>query len=233
MEQSTKMIRQGLKVSFPIVLGYIPVALTYGVIAGQAGLTLTELTFMSMFVYAGASQFMGVNMIAVNASVLEIVIATFVLNFRHFIMNLALMNDVRKHITLNERLIISAGLTDETFAVATTHKEEAENDKGVLFYFTIIFSAYFSWVIGSFIGGVVGEIIPDKLSQSMGVALYAMFIGLLVPSVKKEWRVGFIAVIAMLICYVASFWFSTGWAIVSGTLIGGFCGIFLLEERAA
>lgn len=233
MGQSVRMIRKGMKASLPIVLGYIPVAITYGVLAGQAGLTITELTLMSMLVYAGASQFMGANMIAVNASAVEIVIATFVLNFRHFVMSLSFMNDVRDRFGLKDRLLISAGLTDETFAVSALHKEEMEEEKGVLFYFTIIFTAYLSWVLGSFVGGLVGEIIPEKLSNSMGIALYAMFIGLLVPSVKKEWRVGLIAVVAMLICLLASQYVSTGWAIVAGTVVGGFSGVFLLEERTA
>lgn len=231
MGQSIVMIRKGFKASFPIVLGYIPVALTYGVLAGQAGMSVLELTLMSMFVYAGASQFMGVNMIAVNSSAVEIVIATFVLNFRHFVMNLSFMNDVRDHLGLKERFIISAGLTDETFAVSALNKDEAAEEKGALFYFTVIFSAYASWVLGSFIGGMVGEVIPEQLSQSMGIALYAMFIGLLVPSVKRELRIGLIAIIAMLICFIASQFVTTGWAIVAGTVIGGFSGVFLLGEK--
>ncbi|WP_164669618.1 AzlC family ABC transporter permease [Virgibacillus doumboii] len=227
--QSIQMIRKGIAVGFPIMVGYLPIAITYGVLAKQAGMSLTELTLMSVMVFAGASQFMGANMIAVGAGAVEIIVATFVLNFRHFVMSLSFMNRLRG-IGLNWKIPLSLGLTDETFAVSSLHTKEAKMEKGALFYTALILTAYFSWVMGSLLGGVLGEVIPEQLSQSMGIALYAMFIGLLVPSVKKELRVGLIAVIAMLVNVIFSQFMSQGWAIVFGTVLGGLSGVFLLKE---
>ncbi|MCG3418498.1 AzlC family ABC transporter permease [Oceanobacillus jordanicus] len=225
------MIHKGIAAGFPIMLGYLPIAITYGVLAKQAGMSLTELTLMSVMVFAGASQFMGVNMIAVGAGALEIMIATFVLNFRHFVMSLSFMNRMRG-IGLRWKLPLSLGLTDETFAVSALHPDEAKEEKGSWFYLALILTAYFSWIAGSFLGGVLGEVIPDQLSQSMGIALYAMFIGLLVPSVKKEWKVAIIAILAMLINGLCvELGMSSGWAIVLGTIIGGMSGIFLMKEE--
>ncbi|MGP4065942.1 AzlC family ABC transporter permease [Oceanobacillus sp. M65] len=225
------MIHKGIAAGFPIMLGYLPIAITYGVLAKQAGMSLTELTLMSVMVFAGASQFMGVNMIAVGAGALEIMIATFVLNFRHFVMSLSFMNRMRG-IGLRWKLPLSLGLTDETFAVSALHPDEAKEEKGPWFYLALILTAYFSWIAGSFLGGVLGEVIPDQLSQSMGIALYAMFIGLLVPSVKKEWKVAIIAILAMLINGLCvELGMSSGWAIVLGTIIGGMSGIFLMKEE--
>lgn len=225
------MFRRGLQVGFPIMLGYIPVALTFGVLASQTGLSVVELTLMSAFVYAGASQFMGANMIAAGASAIEIIVATFVLNFRHFIMSFSFMNEIRHHYNLNTRFVFSLGLTDESFAVASLHKEKIKEEKSMYFFLAIILSAYLSWVLGSLVGGLLGEIIPERLSQSMGIALYAMFIGLLIPSVKKEWKVGLIALIAMFINMIASQFLSSGWAIVAGTVFGGLSGIYFLKEK--
>src|SRR5690606_14524759 len=118
---------------------------------------------------------------------------------------------------------------DETFAVSALHTKEAKMEKGPLFYTSLFLTAYISWVLGSLLGGVLGDVIPEHLSQSMGIALYAMFIGLLVPSVKKELRVGLIALIAMLVNVICVQFMSTGWAIVIGTVVGGFSGIFLLK----
>ncbi|MEN1970454.1 AzlC family ABC transporter permease [Lentibacillus sp. N15] len=227
--QSMRMIRRGVAVGFPIMLGYLPIALTYGVLAKQAGLTLIELTMMSVLVFAGASQFMGANMIAVGSGAIEIIVATFVLNFRQFVMSLSFMNRFRE-IGLNWKVPLSLGLTDETFAVSSLHTQEAKEEKGACFYGALMLTAYSSWVVGSLLGGVLGEIIPETLSQSMGIALYAMFIGLLVPSVKKEIRVGCIAIIAMLINLLCSQFMSDGWAIVIGTVLGGLSGVFLLKE---
>ncbi|WP_096273720.1 AzlC family ABC transporter permease [Paucisalibacillus globulus] len=227
---SMLMIKRGLAVGFPIMLGYIPIAITYGVLAKQAGLSLMELTLMSVLVFAGASQFMGANMIALGAGAVEIIIATFVLNFRHFVMSLSFMNRLRE-VDLKWKFPLSLGLTDETFAVSSLHTNEAKEEKGFLFYGALTLTAYLSWVIGSFLGGVLGKVIPETLSQSMGIALYAMFIGLLVPSVKKELRVGLIAVIAMLINVICLQFMSSGWAIVAGTVLGGLSGVFLLKEE--
>lgn len=229
--QTAKMIKRGITVGFPIMLGYLPIAITYGVLAKQSGLSLFELTMMSVFVFAGASQFMGANMIAVGAGASEIIIATFVLNFRHFVMSLSFMNRLRA-VAPKWRASLSLGLTDETFAVSSLHTKEAEEEKGAYFYLSLFLTAYLSWIAGSFLGGVLGEVIPEKLSQSMGIALYAMFIGLLVPSVKKELKVGLVAIIAMLIHVLCSYvlHMSSGWAIVFGTIVGGFSGVFLLEE---
>ncbi|MBP1968955.1 4-azaleucine resistance transporter AzlC [Virgibacillus natechei] len=229
--QAIHMFRKGIATGFPIMLGYLPIAITYGVLAKQAGMSLAELTLMSVMVFAGASQLMGANMIAVGAGALEIIIATFVLNFRHFVMSLSFMNRLRD-IGLKWKAPLSLGLTDETFAVSALNTEEAKMEKGAFFYTAIILTAYVAWIFGSFLGGVLGEVIPEILSQSMGVALYAMFIGLLIPSVKKELKVGLIAIIAMLIHAICVYLgISTGWAIVLGTILGGMSGIYLLKEE--
>jgi len=231
--QHTKMsmFKQGVTTGIPITLGYIPVAITFGVLAFQSGLSLLELTLMSALVYAGASQFMGVNMIVASASMIEIVIATFVLNFRHFVMSLSFMNSIREFVSLRGRVGISLGLTDEAFAVAAMNQDKAKNQHAVYFYIGIFLSGYLAWITGSLAGGVVGEIIPEQLSQSMGIALYALFISLLIPSVKKEFRYGLIALVAMLINTIAIQFMSSGWAIVVGTVLGGFSGVFLLKEK--
>src|SRR5699024_4687221 len=224
------MIQRGFISGIPIILGYLPVAVTFGVLAKQSGMSMTELTFMSLFVYAGASQFMGVNMIAVGVGAIEIIIATFVLNFRHFVMSLSFMNQTRR-IGLGFRIPLSLLLTDETFAMSSIHTKEVKEEKGAYFYLTILFTAYLSWIMGTILGGFLGEVIPEKLSQSMGIALYAMFIGLLVPSVKKELKVGLIALIAMLINVLCSQFMSDGWSIVLATIIGGYSGVYLLKEE--
>src|SRR5699024_7510450 len=103
-------------------------------------------------------------------------------------MIMSFMNQL-KDIRLNWKIPLSLGLTDETFAVSSLHTKEAKMEKGVLFYTALFITAWLAWILGSLLGGVLGDVIPEKLSQSMGIALYAMFIGLLVPSVKKELKV--------------------------------------------
>ncbi|MBM7703440.1 AzlC family ABC transporter permease [Metabacillus iocasae] len=223
---------KGVAAAVPIMIGYLPIGITFGLLAKQAGLTLYELTAMSAFVFAGASQFMAANMIAVGIGVVEIIVATFILNFRHFIMSLSLMNAL-KVIPFQFKLSMSFGLTDETFALSSMNAEKANEEKSHFFYGGLILASYLTWVFGSFLGGLVGEFIPQALSQSMTIALYVMFIALLVPSVKKEWRFGIIAFISMIFNYGFSQFLTSGWSIVLATLLGGCSGIFLMrgEEK--
>ncbi|MYL18347.1 branched-chain amino acid ABC transporter permease [Halobacillus litoralis] len=225
------MVQKGIAAGFPIMLGYLPVALTYGVLAGQSGMSNLELTLMSVLVFAGAAQFLAVGMVAAGTGFIEIITATFVLNFRHFVMGLSFVNRL-KTIALRAKLPLTLGLTDETFTVSALYKKEASEPYGAYFYASLMLTAYVSWVGGSFMGGVLGDVIPAKLSDSMGVALYAMFIGLLIPSVKRNGRIAIIAVTALLInALCQSVGMNQGWAIVAGTLAGGLSGIWLLEEE--
>ncbi|MGR9050956.1 AzlC family ABC transporter permease [Halobacillus faecis] len=225
------MIKKGMIAGFPIMLGYLPIALTYGVLASRTGMTNLELTLMSVLVFAGAAQFLAVGMVAAGTGMIEIIIATFVLNFRHFVMSLSFVNRL-KGMALKAKLPLSLGLTDETFTMSALYKDEAKEKYGGLFYASLMLTAYVSWVGGSYLGGVLGDVMPAKLSYSMGVALYAMFIGLLIPSVKKNFKIVVIAVLAMLINFICQTWgMSQGWAIVIGTVLAAFSGIWILEDE--
>lgn len=229
--QRTKTDRafiQGMTAALPIVIGYLPIALTYGLLARQADIPILHIVLMSALVYAGASQFMAVNMIAAGAGAIEIVFATFILNLRHFIMGLSLMN-LLKRIPPIYKLFVSAGMTDETFALASIKQKEATAERGHLYATGLVLAAYASWVLGSLTGALLADLIPPSISQSMAIALYAMFIGLLVPSIRKEFKVGIIALISMLLCYLFSLYVASGWAIVFATIIGALCGAFLMK----
>src|SRR5690625_4273583 len=143
-------------------------------------------------------------------------------------MSLSFMNRLRR-ININWKAPLSLGLTDETFAVSALHPEEAKQEKGAFFYLGLFLSAYLSWIFGSFLGGVLGEVIPEELSQSMGIALYAMFIVLLVPSVKQEHKVRVIALIAMLINVLFNLFVIYAWSIVLATIIRRYSGFYLLK----
>jgi len=222
--------KRGVKEGIPIMLAYFPIAITYGVLASQAGLSVLELTSMSALVYGGASQFMATNMILLQTSALEIVVATFVLNFRHFVMGLSFVHHL-EHVPLRWRAGLSLGITDETFSIISVKRKVANEPSGHLFYLGLFLGSYSSWLIGSFIGGFVGDIIPAAISQSFGIALYAMFIALLIPSVKMNVRYGIIALFAMGLNYGLSQFFQEGWAIVLSTVLASFIGLVLVRRK--
>ncbi|WP_404813406.1 AzlC family ABC transporter permease [Halobacillus yeomjeoni] len=225
------MVKKGIFAGLPIMVGYLPIALTYGVLANNSGLSILELTMMSVFVFAGAAQFLAVGMVAAGTGFIEIITATFVLNFRHFVMSLSFVNRL-KNIALRAKIPLTLGLTDETFTMSALYRKEAKEDYASWFYASLILTAYASWVGGSLVGGLLGDVMPERLSESMGIALYAMFIGLLLPSIKKEHKIAIIALIAIGInTFLQSLGMSQGWAIVLGTLLGGMSGIWIMNEE--
>src|SRR5699024_4363141 len=224
------MIKQGIEASIPIALGYIPVALTFGILAKQAGMSILELTMMSAFVYAGASQFMGAKMIISSASAREIIVATLVLVFSHFIMSLSFMNNIQANINRKGRISLALGLTDESFAVNSLNIEKTDHKKGYVFFITVMLTAYITWVISSFVGGVLGDIIAEQLCHRMCFALYSLFCSLLVPSIQYNICVIFVVIVDMLVAFFFSQVVSEGWAIVLGTLSGALSGVPFLKE---
>lgn len=210
----------------PIVVGYLPIAVAFGVIAAQSGIPLLLSVCMSGLVYAGASQFMAVNMLMTGAGSLEIVLATFVLNFRHFVMGLSLMNRLKK-MPAAWKIAVSSGITDETFAVASLQKERISK----WFLTGLVLTSYAAWVIGTLVGGLLSRVIPPSISESMSVALYAMFIGLLIPAVKDNGKRALIALISMGINTVLGIFLSSGWSIVSATVLGGLAGVCMMRRK--
>lgn len=109
----------GARSAVPIMLGYVPVGIAYGVMARQAGLSTWQTVLMSLTVYGGASEMMAVGMVAQGAAVLTIVLTTFILNLRHIIMSTCVFNQMQGG-RLPVRMLAAFGVTDETFAVYTT-----------------------------------------------------------------------------------------------------------------
>ncbi|RLQ97267.1 AzlC family ABC transporter permease [Falsibacillus albus] len=222
--------RQGLQGGVSIGVGYLPIALTFGLLAKTTGLSLMETVSMSVFVFAGASQYISLSLIAVGASVFEIILTTFIVNIRHLLMS-ASLNEKVEPASAWTKSIYAFGITDETFSVAATREGTVKTG----YIYGVIVLAYGSWVINSGIGYLIGASLPHSLQESMTVALYAMFVGLLVPSLKKSRKVMFLAVLAAAFHSILEFfsWLSAGWAIVCSTLLSSIIveGIEYLRKK--
>jgi 4-azaleucine resistance transporter AzlC len=173
--------REGAKAALPIVLGYLPVALTFGVLARKAGFTSFEVGLMSLFVYAGASQFLAIEMISKGMAGFSIVLATFFINLRHFLMssNLSLYF---KNIRLPILALLSAQLTDESYAVAISNPSRIENRPRYLFGLQII--SQLAWIGGSVAGAFFSSLTKSS-EWGLPFALPALFICLLVLQIKS------------------------------------------------
>jgi 4-azaleucine resistance transporter AzlC len=208
--------KKGIQSGISIAIGYMPVALTFGLIAKTTGLALGETVMMSMLVFAGAAQYISLSLLAQGIGIFEVILTTFIVNIRHFLMS-ASLNEKAEEDTVGARMGYSFGITDETFSVAATR--EGTVNAGYMFGLNL--TAYSSWVIFSGLGYLVGAGLPQTLQESMSVALYAMFVGLLVPSMKTNVKVIYLAALAAAFnsIFTMAELMSTGWSIVLATLL--------------
>ncbi|OCA84331.1 branched-chain amino acid ABC transporter permease [Bacillus sp. FJAT-27225] len=208
--------KSGLQAGVSIAIGYFPIALTFGLLAKSAGLSASETLLMSLIVFAGAAQYISLSLLSLGTGIFEIVLTTFIVNIRHFLMATSL-NEKAPEGDVAAKAIYSFGLTDETFSVAAT--KEGEVRKGYMFGLILI--SYSSWVVFSGIGHLIGANLPQSLQDGMSVALFAMFIGLLVPSMKGNAKVVYLAVMAAAFntIFTIGGLLETGWSIVASTLL--------------
>jgi len=211
---------KGLKAAIPIAVGYIPIAITFGLVAKSAGIPNCISMLMSFIVFAGSSQFVAVNLITLGANTWEIVFTTFIINLRHLLMTASLSQRIDSRISKKLRSLIAFGVTDETFTV-TSLCETKLIDTG--FILGLNFLAFISWQTGTWIGIFLAAGLPASLKTSMGIALYAMFIGLIVPPLRDSKPVLIVVLLAILIhsilCWAPlSSSISSGWKIIIATV---------------
>lgn len=206
----------GLKAGVSIAIGYFPVALTFGLLAKTTGLSLLEGTAMSIFVFAGAAQYISLSLITAGVAPAVIILNTFIVNIRHFLMT-ASLNEKMQPDARWKKALYAFGITDESFSVLAIQKED---NLRTSFAAGVIAISYGSWVVFTAIGHLIGANLPEFLQAAMSIALYAMFVGLLVPSMQGNRKVVSLAAIAAILNSLFFFtgWLSTGWAILVSTL---------------
>lgn len=223
---------EGVKAGMPVAIGYIPIAVAFGILAKSLDVPNLISLMMSVFIYAGASQFIGLNLLAIGSSLGEIVLTTFLLNLRHFLMSAALSQRIDAKISKNWRLLLSFGVTDETFALSALKTEKSLSRYFILGLHVIAFAA---WNIGTWLGIFFSNALPAIIKASMGIALYAMFIGLLIPQIKKSKSARFSALLAIILNSLVSWYFvgvSGGIGIIISTIISAaICASVYKEEE--
>ncbi len=219
----------GCKAGIPIAIGYVPITMAFGLLAKSLGVPGLVAISLSLFVHAGASQFMAVQMLASRVFVAEIIFATFILNVRHFIMTASLGNRLEK-VSLPWRLLLAFGVTDETFSVASLQKSSVIRKK---YLFGLNLVAYICSSLGTLLGLLLSSKIPEAIQQSMGMALYAMFIGLVMPAIRESHKVLLVVIVAVCVqvFLTSAGWFSEGGRIIFATVCGASAGAMLFREK--
>lgn len=222
---SNKDFKYGLRRGLPITIGYIPVAITFGLMAVSGGLPPWIAVFISLSNLTSAGQFAGTNLIIQGAGYFEITMTTLIINIRYLLMSLSLSQRIDPKISLKQRLIFGFGITDETFSVASV-------EKGRLSYaymVGLIIGPIIGWTLGTALGATISSALKPALGDAMGIALYAMFIAIIIPPAKKSQPIFIIIIISILITillrYIPVFGFiSSGFRVIIATVIAAAIG---------
>lgn len=217
---SPKSFVYGLKCGIPIALGYLSVSFGFGITAATKGQTVFTAVLMSMTNMTSAGQVAALAIIAAAGSMGEMALTQFIINMRYALMSLSVSQKLDKSFTLPHRLLASFGITDEIFAVACSQKGEI----GRKFMYGLILLPYIGWAAGTFLGAAAGELLPLKLKYALGIAIYGMFIAIIIPPSKKEKSVALaVCVAASLSCviyYVPALSFiSSGFSVIICALV--------------
>lgn len=195
-----KLFVKGMRDGIPIGLGYFAVSFTLGIAAKNAGMTALQAAVTSALINASAGEFIGFTLIAANAGYLEVMVMEAVANARYLLMSCALSQKISPKTGLLHRMLIGFYVTDEIFGVSIAQ----EGDLKPVYSYGVISMAAPGWTIGTFLGVLMGNILPTRLVSALSVALYGMFAAVFVPPARENKIVAGLIVIS----FIASFIFN-------------------------
>ncbi len=188
--------REGARDGLPIALGYFAVAFTLGIAARRAGLSAGQGFFASLFNNASAGEYAGFTLIQARAAYWELAVMTLIVNLRYLLMSCALSQKFSPDTPLWHRFLVGFDVTDELFGISIAR----EGYLDPYYFYGAMAVAMPGWAFGTFFGVIAGNVLPPRLVSALSVALYGMFLAVIIPPAKKD------RVVAVLVplCFAAS-----------------------------
>ena len=189
----TNQIKKGLTDGIPVMLGYLAVSFSFGILARKAGLTTLQAVLMSALNLTSAGQFASLDVIVASGSYIELALSQLIINLRYCLMSTSLSQKVDPKAGTFHRYLMAYGNTDEVFALSASVK----GPLSPFYTYGLMGAAIPGWVVGTLLGAVAGNILPERILSALGVALYAMFCAIIVPPAKESRVLRYVIVIAM------------------------------------
>ncbi|MCQ2555612.1 MAG: AzlC family ABC transporter permease [Clostridia bacterium] len=190
--------REGMRDGIPIALGYFAVSFTLGIAARNAGLNPFQGFLTSILCNASAGEYAGFTVIAADAPYIEMVIVILVANARYLLMSSALSQRISPETKPIHRFIISFDIVDEIFGIAIARPGYLNP----FYYYGAMFLAMPCWSVGTALGVLAGNILPMRVVSALSVALYGMFLAIIIPPSKKDKVVACLVVISFISSYI-------------------------------
>ena len=192
MKQNNSFMK-GVVDGLPICFGYLSVAFAFGIFAVGKGFSIAEALFISMSNVTSAGQQAAIPIIASGGTFIELAVAQLVINLRYALMSVSLSQKLDSNVRLFDRFIISFVNTDEVFAVASSN----DGTVGRNYLYGLILTPYLGWSLGTLLGASAGNILPATIISALGIAIYGMFVAIVVPQTKKNKATAFCVLTAI------------------------------------
>ena len=226
---------QGVRDGVSIGLGYLSVSFAFGVAAVHAGLPLWAAVAISMTNLTSAGQLAGLGVITAGGSMIEMALTQLIINLRYALMSISLSQKLDPSVRMGDRFVMAFGVTDENFAIAVAQPKTVT----ARYFFGLMTLPILCWTGGTLLGAAAGSILPASVLSALGVAIYGMFVAIILPVAKRSAAVAGVALgAAALSCCFA--WIpmlnrvSGGFAIILCAVIAAAVGAILrpVEEEA-
>lgn len=214
---------RGVRDGMPIAIGYFAVAFALGIKATAAGLTPWQSALLSFLNVTSAGEAAGIALLGVGTTYVELALTQLVINIRYLLMSCALSQKLSPTTGLLHRLAVGYGVTDEIFGISAA----TDGDLSPYYSYGAIAVAVPGWTLGTLLGAVMGNVLPARAVSALGVALYAMFLAIILPPARKSRVIaGLVAVSALAsaalswLCTVLSLsFFTEGFRIITLTVV--------------
>ena len=185
--------KKGLKDGIPIGLGYFAVAFTFGMMASSGGLSIWQAVLISLTNLTSAGQFAGLDIILAGGSLWEMALTQFIINLRYSLMSFSLAQKLRRDEPRLHRYAVAFGITDEIFGVSASQPGKIS----AFYNYGAMCVAIPGWTLGTLVGAVSGNILPEFIVSALSVAIYGMFLAVIIPPAKKSKAVLSVVIAAM------------------------------------
>ena len=185
--------KKGLKDGIPLATGYLAVSFTLGIAAKKVGMSTFQATLMSFLNLTSAGEFAAIGLIGTGASYLEMAITQFIINIRYFLMSCALSQKLEKNLPFFHRFFLAFGITDEIFGLSVS----VSGKLNPYYTYGMMTLAIPGWALGTCLGVITGNALSPRILSAFSVALYGMFLAVIVPPMRKNKILAGIVIISM------------------------------------
>jgi len=223
--------KKGLWHGVPIALGYLSVSFAFGIQATSLGLTPLQTVMISFFNVTSAGQLAGLQLMAAGAPLVEMALTQLTINLRYALMSLSLGQKLDKSMTTLHRMLVAFVNTDEVFAVAS----QQPGRLGKAYLYGLTFTPFLGWTLGTLLGALAGGILPKPVTDALGIAIYGMFIAIILPPFRRSREVRAVILIAVamscLFTLMPLFAFlSDGFRIILCAVVASALGAWLMPQ---